>query len=36
MSLIYPSIALTTAVLSFVVLGELLRDAMDPKARATR
>lgn len=36
MSLIYPSIALTMSVLSFVVLGELLRDAMDPKARASR
>lgn len=36
MSLIYPSIALTISVLSFVVLGELVRDAMDPRARATR
>lgn len=36
MSLIYPSIALTLAVLAFVTLGELIRDALDPKARATR
>ncbi|MDA4892922.1 ABC transporter permease [Microbacterium resistens] len=36
MSLIYPSIALTLAVLAFVTLGELIRDALDPKARARR
>ncbi|MCT1478517.1 ABC transporter permease [Microbacterium sp. p3-SID336] len=36
MSLIYPSIALTLAVLAFVSLGELIRDALDPKARARR
>lgn len=36
MSLIYPSIALTLAVLAFVSLGELIRDALDPKARALR
>ena len=36
MSLIYPSIALTLAVLAFVGLGELIRDALDPKARARR
>lgn len=36
MSLIYPSIALTLAVLAFVSLGELIRDAIDPKARARR
>lgn len=36
MALIYPSIALTLAVLAFVTLGELIRDAIDPKARATR
>ncbi|UYO98093.1 ABC transporter permease [Microbacterium sp. M28] len=35
-SLIYPSIALTLAVLAFVTLGELIRDALDPKARARR
>ncbi|MFD1714276.1 ABC transporter permease [Amnibacterium flavum] len=34
--LIYPSIALTTTVLSFILLGESLRDALDPKARALR
>jgi len=36
MSLIYPSIALTITVLAFIMLGELVRDAMDPRARATR
>ncbi|WP_102192339.1 ABC transporter permease [Microbacterium aurantiacum] len=36
MALIYPSIALTLAVLAFVTLGELIRDALDPKARARR
>ncbi|OIJ33202.1 MULTISPECIES: ABC transporter permease [unclassified Microbacterium] len=36
MALIYPSIALTLAVLAFVSLGELIRDAIDPKARARR
>ncbi|PQZ56426.1 MULTISPECIES: ABC transporter permease [unclassified Microbacterium] len=36
MALIYPSIALTLAVLAFVTLGELTRDALDPKARARR
>ena len=35
-TLIYPSIALTTTVLSFILLGEALRDALDPKARALR
>jgi oligopeptide transport system permease protein len=35
-SLIYPSIALTITVLAFIMLGELIRDAMDPRARATR
>ncbi|GAB2512397.1 ABC transporter permease [Paramicrobacterium agarici] len=33
MALIYPSIALTVAVLAFIMLGEVLRDALDPKAR---
>ncbi|WP_437584600.1 ABC transporter permease [Paramicrobacterium sp. CJ85] len=33
MALIYPSIALTVAVLTFIMLGEVLRDALDPKAR---
>lgn len=36
MALIYPSIALTVTVLAFITLGELLRDALDPKARAER
>lgn len=36
MALIYPSIALTLAVLAFVTLGQLIRDALDPKARARR
>lgn len=36
MSLIYPSIALTITVLAFILLGELIRDAMDPRARASR
>ncbi|MCU1570866.1 MAG: transporter permease [Naasia sp.] len=34
--LIYPSIALSLTVLSFILLGEALRDALDPKARALR
>ncbi len=36
MTLIYPSIALTLTVLAFIMLGELIRDALDPKARARR
>ncbi|WP_243074558.1 ABC transporter permease [Microbacterium sp. SS28] len=36
MALIYPSIALTLTVLAFIVLGELIRDALDPRARARR
>ncbi|KJL28482.1 ABC transporter permease [Microbacterium oxydans] len=36
MSLIYPSLALTITVLAFIMLGELIRDALDPKARAQR
>ncbi|MFT4235843.1 MAG: ABC transporter permease [Microbacterium sp.] len=35
-ALIWPSIALTLTVLAFITLGELLRDALDPKARAQR
>lgn len=35
-TLIYPSAALTITVLSFILLGEALRDALDPKARALR
>lgn len=36
MALVWPSIALTLTVLAFIVLGELIRDALDPKARARR
>ena len=36
MTLIWPSIALSVTVLSFVMLGEVMRDALDPKARAQR
>lgn len=36
MALIYPSIALTVAVLAFIMLGEVLRDALDPKARNSK
>ena len=32
--LIYPSIALSITVLSFLLLGDVVRDALDPKARA--
>jgi oligopeptide transport system permease protein len=35
-TLIYPSIALSVTVLSFIMLGEVIRDALDPKARALR
>ncbi len=35
-ALLYPSIALSLTVLSFIMLGETLRDALDPKARAQR
>lgn len=36
MALFWPSLALTVTVLAFITLGELLRDAADPKARAQR
>lgn len=36
MPLIYPSLALTVTVLGFILLGEVVRDALDPKARARR
>lgn len=36
MALVYPSIALTVTVLAFIMLGELIRDALDPRARARR
>jgi oligopeptide transport system permease protein len=35
-TLIYPSIALSLTVLAFIMLGETMRDALDPRARATR
>jgi oligopeptide transport system permease protein len=35
-TLIYPSIALSITVLSFIMLGETLREALDPRARAQR
>jgi oligopeptide transport system permease protein len=35
-TLIYPSIALSITVFAFVSLGEVMRDALDPKARAQR
>lgn len=34
--LLWPSLALATTVLGFVLLGEVVRDALDPKARAQR
>ena len=34
--LFWPSLALTLTVLAFTFLGELIRDALDPKARARR
>jgi oligopeptide transport system permease protein len=36
MALVWPSVALTVTVLAFIILGELIRDALDPKARARR
>jgi oligopeptide transport system permease protein len=35
-TLIYPSIALSVTVLAFIMLGEALREALDPRARALR
>lgn len=35
-NLIYPSIALSITVLGFIMMGEVVRDALDPKARARR
>lgn len=35
-TLIYPSIALSVTVLAFIMMGEVVRDALDPKARARR
>jgi len=36
MPLIWPSLALAVTVLGFVLFGEVVRDALDPKARARR
>ena len=36
MALFWPSLVLTITVLAFIMLGELVRDALDPKARARR
>lgn len=36
MPLLWPSIALAVTVLGFILLGEVVRDALDPKARARR
>lgn len=36
MALFWPSLFLTVTVLAFITLGELVRDALDPKARARR
>lgn len=35
-TLIYPSIALSVTALAFIMMGEVVRDALDPKARARR
>ena len=35
-ALIYPSLALSITVLAFIMMGEVIRDALDPKERATR
>ena len=36
MTLIWPSLALSITVLAFILMGEVIRDALDPKARAMR
>jgi oligopeptide transport system permease protein len=36
MSLFYPAAALSVTVLAFLMLGDVVRDALDPKARARR
>lgn len=36
MVLVYPSVALSVTVLSFILMGEVVRDALDPKARSRR
>jgi oligopeptide transport system permease protein len=35
-TLLYPAAALSITVLSFLMLGDVVRDALDPKARARR
>ncbi len=35
-TLIWPSLALSITVLAFIMMGEVVRDALDPKARARR
>lgn len=35
-TLIFPSIALSITVFSFILMGEVVRDALDPRARASR
>ncbi|GGF26938.1 ABC transporter permease [Subtercola lobariae] len=35
-TLIYPSLALSLTVFAFILMGEVIRDALDPKARALR
>ncbi len=35
-TLIIPSLALSITVFAFIIIGELIRDALDPKARAQR
>ena len=35
-TLIWPSLALSITVLAFIMMGEVVRDALDPKARALR
>jgi oligopeptide transport system permease protein len=35
-TLIYPSLALSITVFAFILMGEVVRDALDPKARALR
>jgi oligopeptide transport system permease protein len=36
MTLIWPSLALSITALAFIMMGEAIRDALDPKARAQR
>lgn len=35
-TLVWPSVALSVTVLGFIMMGEVVRDALDPKARARR